>query len=200
MTKSSTLDRLLAIVLALLMMVSLMPVQAFADVEETPVEEVTEQVVETPTDPAVEQTPVEQVVETPVEEVTEQVVEDAPAEEVVQAADFSGIVTAPRPVDVAQTAYSASSAYAGYSEEYTDLATALREAGGSHTDDTGTYAGLGTEVMLISNAIINTGVVFKNGNITLDLNGKTVTFQDGFSLRSELRSGSRPDLRLVLNR
>ena len=68
MTKSSTLDRLLAIVLALLMMVSLMPVQAFADVEETPVEEVTEQVVETPTDPAVEQTPVEQVVETPVED------------------------------------------------------------------------------------------------------------------------------------
>ena len=42
MTKSSTLDRLLAIVLALLMMVSLMPVQAFADVEETPVEEVVE--------------------------------------------------------------------------------------------------------------------------------------------------------------
>ncbi len=74
MTKSSTLDRLLAIVLALLMMVSLMPVQAFADVEEAPVEEVTEQVVETP---------VEGVIETPVQEVPE-VIEEIPTEPVLQ--------------------------------------------------------------------------------------------------------------------
>ena len=89
---------------------------------------------------------------------------------------------APESVKVAQIMY-VEGTYAGQAVEgFTDLATALQEAGGDHVEGEINYGILSTEVTLLASPVSIDGSVALRQDVVLDLNDKTLTLGDNLAL------------------